>query len=48
MLDDSINSNKDALEISFSILSRVGSPGAKSFLKLFKSYFLLILILGSS
>ena len=43
-----ISSNRDALELSFSVLSRVESFRAKLFLKLLKSYFLLILILGSS
>jgi hypothetical protein len=56
VLNDFINSNKDspkfvggnkgALKLSFSVLSRVKSLGAKLFLKPFKFYSLLILILG--
>jgi hypothetical protein len=33
--------NKGALELSSSVLSKVGSPGAELSLKLFKSYSLL-------
>ena len=43
-----IGSNKSALEVGFSVLSKVESPGAKLSLKLFKSYSLLISMLGSS
>ena len=43
-----IGSNRGALELGSSILPRVKSPKAKLFLELFKSYFSLILILGSS
>ena len=49
MLNNSIDSNKDflrfvggdrgVLELSFSVLFRVGSPRAELFLKLFKFYF---------
>ena len=55
MLDNSIGSNKDSLKsicgdggapkLSFRVLSKIGSPRAKLFLKPFKFYSLLILIL---
>ena len=41
-----IGGNGDALELGFSVLSKVGSPGAELSLKLLKFYFLLMLILG--
>ena len=44
----SIGSNKGTLETSSSVSFRVGSSGAKLFLKPLESYSLLILILGSS
>ena len=43
----SVGSDGDTLKVSFGVLFRVRSLGAKLFLKLFKFYFLLILILGS-
>ena len=43
-----IGGNEDALKLNSSVLSKVESFKAKSFLKLLKSYSLLILILSSS
>ena len=43
----SVGSNRGASWFGFSVLSRVGSPTIKSSLELFKSGFLLLLILGS-
>ena len=44
----SIGSDKGTLEVGFGVSSRVGSPKAELSLELFKSYFLLISILGFS
>jgi hypothetical protein len=48
VLDNFISGNRGTLEFGSGVLARVGSPEAKSFLKLFKTYSLLISILGSS
>ena len=48
MLKNFIDGDRDALELSFSVLTKVKSPKTKLSLELFKSYSLLILILSFS